>query len=98
MLLSLEEGASFWNQKLTWRMLVCSMVALFVLHFFTAGTLTTHDGQQGDWGDLASGGLFALGNFAYFSRKSHNQESNNCKAIPVGATEDLWEEVGDGGF
>ena len=38
-LFALEEGASFWNQSLTWRILFCSMSALFVLHFFISGIL-----------------------------------------------------------
>ena len=31
LLFSLEEGASFWRQKLTWRTLCCTMVTVFTL-------------------------------------------------------------------
>eukprot|EP00054_Salpingoeca_dolichothecata_P002909 m.24465 g.24465 ORF g.24465 m.24465 type:complete len:784 (+) comp13387_c0_seq1:82-2433(+) len=61
-LFSLEEGASHWNQSLTWRTLFCSMSSLFVLHFFLSGTLD-RDNPGGGWGKLSSGGLIDFGNF-----------------------------------
>lgn len=32
LLFSLEEGASFWNQALTWRIFFGSMISMFTLH------------------------------------------------------------------
>lgn len=88
-LLALEENASFWNQALTWRALFCSMVTLFVLHFFVGGTL---DASTNGWGKLAGGGLFALGDFNDFSRRAHI-EKDQCASIPVNATSDMWNSV-----
>ncbi|XP_064610482.1 LOW QUALITY PROTEIN: H(+)/Cl(-) exchange transporter 6-like [Liolophura sinensis] len=60
-LFSLEEGSSFWNQKLTWRTFFCSMAATFVLNFFLSGA----DGGQ--WGYFYMPGLI---NFGVFSCQS----------------------------
>lgn len=56
-LFSLEEGASFWNQSLTWRILFCTMSALFVLHLLN-GLSNGHI-----WDGGASGGLVSFGDF-----------------------------------
>lgn len=57
-LFSLEEGASFWNQSLTWRILFCTMSALFVLH------LLNRINSETAWDDAeASGGLVSFGDF-----------------------------------
>ena len=57
-LFSLEEGASFWNQELTWRTLFCSMISTFTLNFFLSGTI-----PGGEWGQLSEPGLISFGSF-----------------------------------
>ncbi len=58
----LEEGASFWNQTLTWRTLFCAMVSTFTLAFFISGM--ENDGKASSWGTLGSqAGTFTLGPF-----------------------------------
>lgn len=42
-LFSLEEGSSFWNQNITWRIFFCSMVSAFTLNV----VLSTYHGQLG---------------------------------------------------
>eukprot|EP00045_Choanoeca_perplexa_P008383 m.77564 g.77564 ORF g.77564 m.77564 type:complete len:807 (-) comp14471_c0_seq1:58-2478(-) len=89
-LFSLEEGASFWNQKLTWRSLFCSMTALFVLRFLISGT------EDHNWGRLASGGLLSFGQFFHLSSKQNRHCSadvfdslDNCKNCCSDPT-NLW--------
>ncbi|XP_041086744.1 H(+)/Cl(-) exchange transporter 7-like [Polyodon spathula] len=55
-LFSLEEGASFWNQMLTWRIFFASMVSTFTLNFF----LGIYHGKVGD---LSNPGLINFGSF-----------------------------------
>ncbi|TRY97091.1 hypothetical protein DNTS_027281, partial [Danionella cerebrum] len=55
-LFSLEEGASFWNQMLTWRIFFASMVSSFTLNFF----LSIYHGKAGE---LSSPGLINFGRF-----------------------------------
>lgn len=57
-LFSLEEGASFWNQELTWRTLFCSMISTFTLNFFLSGSVA-----GGTWGSLSEPGLVSFGSF-----------------------------------
>ncbi|XP_039210953.1 chloride transport protein 6 [Crotalus tigris] len=57
MLFSLEEGSSFWNQGLTWKVLFCSMSATFTLNFFRSGI------QFGSWGSFQLPGLLNFGEF-----------------------------------
>ncbi|XP_027897993.1 H(+)/Cl(-) exchange transporter 7 isoform X2 [Xiphophorus couchianus] len=55
-LFSLEEGASFWNQMLTWRIFFASMISTFTLNFF----LSIYDNKPGD---LSNPGLINFGRF-----------------------------------
>ncbi|KAK7167603.1 hypothetical protein R3I94_001864 [Phoxinus phoxinus] len=55
-LFSLEEGASFWNQMLTWRIFFASMVSSFTLNFF----LSIYNKKPGE---LSSPGLINFGRF-----------------------------------
>uniref|UniRef100_A0A8C5QHZ0 Chloride channel protein n=1 Tax=Leptobrachium leishanense TaxID=445787 RepID=A0A8C5QHZ0_9ANUR len=56
-LFSLEEGSSFWNQGLTWKVLFCSMSATFTLNFFRSGI------QFSSWGSFQVPGLLNFGEF-----------------------------------
>ncbi|KAM5142207.1 H(+)/Cl(-) exchange transporter 6 isoform 2-T2 [Mantella aurantiaca] len=56
-LFSLEEGSSFWNQGLTWKVLFCSMSATFTLNFFRSGILFS------SWGSFQIPGLLNFGEF-----------------------------------
>lgn len=55
-LFSLEEGASFWNQGLTWRIFFGSVVSTFTLNIF----LSWIDGK---FGDMSNPGLLNFGKF-----------------------------------
>lgn len=55
-LFSLEEGASFWNQALTWRMFFSSMISTFTLNVL----LSIYHGQAGN---LGYPGLINFGQF-----------------------------------
>ncbi|XP_076845067.1 H(+)/Cl(-) exchange transporter 6 [Brachyhypopomus gauderio] len=56
-LFSLEEGSSFWNQALTWKVLFCSMSATFTLNFFRSGI------NYNKWGSFQLPGLLNFGEF-----------------------------------
>lgn len=56
-LFSLEEGSSFWNQALTWKVLFCSMSATFTLNFFRSGAV------YNKWGSFQLPGLLNFGQF-----------------------------------
>ncbi|TWW69660.1 H(+)/Cl(-) exchange transporter 7 [Takifugu flavidus] len=51
-----EEGASFWNQMLTWRIFFASMISTFTLNFF----LSIYNNNPGD---LSNPGLINFGRF-----------------------------------
>ncbi|XP_064642254.1 H(+)/Cl(-) exchange transporter 6-like [Lineus longissimus] len=70
-LFSLEEGSSFWNQKLTWRTFFCSMSASFSLNFFLSG-MSKIDGKE-QWGYFYLPGLI---NFGVFSCP---EDQPNCR-------------------
>ncbi|MEE6497607.1 hypothetical protein FKM82_002785 [Ascaphus truei] len=55
-LFSLEEGASFWNQLLTWRIFFASMISTFTLNF----VLSIYNKKPGD---LSNPGLINFGRF-----------------------------------
>ncbi|XP_034567114.1 H(+)/Cl(-) exchange transporter 7 isoform X2 [Notolabrus celidotus] len=55
-LFSLEEGASFWNQMLTWRIFFASMISTFTLNFF----LSIYYNNPGE---LSNPGLINFGRF-----------------------------------
>ncbi|KAM9392091.1 H(+)/Cl(-) exchange transporter 7 [Pholidichthys leucotaenia] len=55
-LFSLEEGASFWNQMLTWRIFFASMISTFTLNFFLGI-------YHNNTGDLSNPGLINFGRF-----------------------------------
>lgn len=55
-LFSLEEGASFWNQALTWRIFFASMLSTVTLNVVASC-------RTGDCLDLSSPGLFNFGSF-----------------------------------
>ncbi|XP_029432582.1 H(+)/Cl(-) exchange transporter 7-like [Rhinatrema bivittatum] len=55
-LFSLEEGASFWNQLLTWRIFFASMISTFTLNF----VLSIYNNKPGD---LSYPGLINFGRF-----------------------------------
>jgi len=69
-LFSLEEGASFWNQSLTWRTLFCAVISAFTLNFFRAGI-------SGSWGELSNPGLIDFGTFS-----NNLYEGYNATQIP----------------
>uniref|UniRef100_A0A8C4PZB4 Chloride channel protein n=1 Tax=Eptatretus burgeri TaxID=7764 RepID=A0A8C4PZB4_EPTBU len=55
-LFSLEEGASFWNQYLTWRIFFASVISTFTLNFVLSG-------YHSQFGQLANPGLINFGRF-----------------------------------
>jgi chloride channel 7 len=60
-LFSLEEGASFWNQSLTWRMVFSAMISSFTV----SSVLSVFYGQGGmlSWNGLANFGVFENNSF-----------------------------------
>ncbi|KAL4221579.1 Chloride transport protein 6 [Mactra antiquata] len=69
-LFSLEEGCSFWNQKLTWRTFFCSMSATFTLNFFLSGL------DDNAWGSFYSPGLI---NFGVFQCTEEHKTNGSCR-------------------
>jgi chloride channel 7 len=56
LLFSLEEGATSWNQMLTWRIFFCAMTATFFLNVFRSAYMESVD-------DLSHPGLISFGSF-----------------------------------
>eukprot|EP00581_Thalassiosira_minuscula_P007032 CAMPEP_0183708364 /NCGR_PEP_ID=MMETSP0737-20130205/4706_1 /TAXON_ID=385413 /ORGANISM="Thalassiosira miniscula, Strain CCMP1093" /LENGTH=916 /DNA_ID=CAMNT_0025936231 /DNA_START=311 /DNA_END=3061 /DNA_ORIENTATION=+ len=63
-LFSLEEGASYWSTKLTWRAFFCAMVTL--------GALFGIRNQENHWGQSNVGKLFSFGEFTSIGDGSSN--------------------------
>jgi len=63
-LFSLEEGASYWSTKLTWRAFFCSMITL--------GTLFTFKNFDTFWGQANIEKLFSFGEFNSLSGDASN--------------------------
>lgn len=92
-LFSLEEGASFWNQNLTWRMFFTALISSFTVNV----VLSVFYGQSGflSWSGLANFGVFEvttpffgqifseqrlqpLGNTRFRDHRSHGRSSRRC--------------------
>jgi chloride channel 7 len=63
-LFSLEEGASYWSTKLTWRAFFCSMITL--------GTLFAIKNVDAAWGQLDIEKLFSFGEFNSLTGEASN--------------------------
>ena len=95
-LFSLEEGCSFWNQGLTWRVLFSSMSTLLVLNFFISGIIHNpayasadknvkcQHNETGGWGRLETGGLIDFGTFDFMKEASW-EVSDLAMFILIGA-------------
>ncbi|KAK2142066.1 hypothetical protein LSH36_1000g00029 [Paralvinella palmiformis] len=60
LLFSLEEGASFWNQSLTWRIVFASMIATFTVNVLLSAI-------HGHPADLSNPGLISFGRFSHIT-------------------------------
>jgi len=63
-LFSLEEGASYWSTRLTWRAFFCAMVALATLYGIR--------NRESSWGQTDVDNLFSLGEFTAIGEGSSN--------------------------
>ena len=68
-LFSLEEGASFWNQSLTWRMFFASMVSTFTLNVLLSIF-------RGTPLDLSNPGLINFGSFEVSCGLAYNMSGH----------------------
>ncbi|PRP79813.1 hypothetical protein PROFUN_12485 [Planoprotostelium fungivorum] len=55
LLFAIEDSASFWRQKLIWKICLCGSLSAFTLNFLLSG-------QRGHWGVLIQPGLIVFGN------------------------------------
>ena len=68
----MEEGASFWNQALTWRMFFSSMISTFTLNVL----LSIYHGQAGN---LGYPGLINFGQFTVSILRARSFNGTNFK-------------------
>jgi len=61
-LFAIEEGASFWYKRLTWRSFFCAVVSAYTVDFFLSG-LGVPGTSAGSWGTLGTPGMFSFGAF-----------------------------------
>ena len=88
-LFSLEEGASFWNQALTWRIFFGSMTSYFTLNML----LSIFRGYAGQ---LSNGGLLNFGQFDNASYDLWELPLFLLMGVAWG-TASRWEELDMGG-
>ncbi|MGH0146180.1 UNVERIFIED_CONTAM: hypothetical protein FKN15_041070 [Acipenser sinensis] len=90
-LFSLEEGSSFWNQELTWKVLFCSMSATFTLNFFRSGIL------YNSWGSFQLPGLLNFGEFKKSSiltrAGEQRRRSQSMKSYPSSELRNVCDEL-----
>ncbi|XP_077294342.1 chloride channel protein 7 [Arctopsyche grandis] len=85
-LFSLEEGASFWNQGLTWRIFFASVVSTFTLNLI----LSTYQGHPGD---LSNPGLLNLGKVESFPYEIYELPLFAAFGAFGGAMGALWNHI-----
>lgn len=66
-LFALEEGASYWSTKLTWRAFFCAMVTLGTLL-----AITSRDGDDAEGARAETGRLFSFGEFTSYGEGNIN--------------------------
>jgi chloride channel 7 len=85
-LFSLEEGASFWNQALTWRIFFCSMTSTFTLNFFLSIV-------KGQFGDLSNPGLINFGKFVGITYKWYELAIFICMGFVGGIFGAIFNQI-----
>lgn len=83
-LFALEEGASFWYRQLTWRALLCSFMAIFVLGMLQSTINVIGDDGASLFGELSLPGMFNFGSYSlYNSNGNNNLASYNVWELPI---------------